>query len=217
MADITTLPTFQTDTWVQASWPQFVATAHSETYQAGRAYYDCGYMRIEMAPLGSAHGQDNSLISTVVTLYGLVKNLPMKELINTSFRKTRMRECQPDLAYYIGSTLPPLPRDNSPIDVDQFGVPNLAVEVGATSFGDDLGSKRLLYEQLGVEEYWVVNTQTKEVIAFAVAEGRSGRIAVSQVLPQLNIDLINEALQRSATEDTTAIGQWLLQIYSQTN
>ncbi|HEY9879459.1 MAG TPA: hypothetical protein V6D29_13470 [Leptolyngbyaceae cyanobacterium] len=105
MAKPTTLQPIQTDTWVKATWETFVATVASPSYESSRAYFDQGYMRIEMAPLGSAHGQDNSLISTVVTLYGLAKNLPIKELINTSFRKTGVRECQPDLAYYIGPSL----------------------------------------------------------------------------------------------------------------
>lgn len=213
MAGPITTSTVQTDTWLPATWPQFVAAAYSEQYQGGRAYYDHGYMRIERAPLGSAHGQDNSLISTVVTLYGLAKNLPLKELINTSFRKPGIRECQPDLAYYIGSNRPQLPRDNAPIDVERWGAPTLVVEVGATSFSDDLGSKRLLYEQLGVAEYWVINTEAKDAIAFAVSEGRSGRIPVSQVLPALTMALVNEALQRSTTEDTSAVGRWLFQTY----
>jgi Uma2 family endonuclease len=215
MANLQTLPTFQTDTWVPATWQQFVAIAHSDIYLTGRAYYDYGYMRIEMAPLGSAHGQDDSFMSAVVTLYGLAKDLPIKELISTNFRKTGVRECQPDLAYYIGQPQPSLPRNNSPIDVDQVGAPALVIEIGATSFSDDLGSKRLLYEQLGVQEYWVVNTSAKEVIAFAVAAGGSGRIAVSQVLPQLSIKLVNEALERSQGEDTSAIGRWLLQAYGE--
>lgn len=119
----------QTDTWIPASWPQFIEAAQSETHQTGRAYYDQGHMRIEMAPLGSAHGQDNSVISTVVTLYGLAKGLPVKELINTSFRKTGVRECQPDLAYYVGSAAQPLPQDNAPIDVGRFGAPTLMVRL----------------------------------------------------------------------------------------
>lgn len=171
-------------------------------------------MRIEIAPLGAAYGQDNSVISTVVTLYGLAKGLPIKELINTSFRQAGVRECQPDLAYYIGSAVQPLPQDNAPVDMDRFGAPTLMVEIGATSFSDDLGRKRLLYEQLGVEEYWVINSQSKDVIAFAVAEGRSGRIDASQVLPNLGMALVSEALQRSAAENTSAIGQWLLQTYN---
>ena len=97
-----------------------IKAAQSGTHQTGRAYYDQGYMRIEMA-------------------------------------------C------YIGSAVQPLPQSNAPIDMDRFGDPTLMVEIGATSFSDDLGRKRLLYEQLGVEEYWVVNSQSKNVIAFAIA------------------------------------------------
>ncbi|MGF1523764.1 MAG: Uma2 family endonuclease [Leptolyngbyaceae cyanobacterium] len=164
-------------------------------------------------PLGSAHGQDNSTISHVVTLYGLANNLSLKELINTSFRKTGMRECQPDLAYYIGGSLPVLPRNNAPINVDTAGPPTLAIEIGATSFSDDLGAKRLLYEQLGVQEYWVVNTAEQTVIAFEVTKRRSGRVDTSQVLPNLKLSLVNEALQRSNTEDTSTLGRWLLQLF----
>ena len=42
MAELTTMQTLQTDTWMQANWSQFVATAYSETYQNGQAYYDNG-------------------------------------------------------------------------------------------------------------------------------------------------------------------------------
>ena len=52
-----------------------------------------------------------------------------------------------------------------------------------------------------------------EGIAF-IAEGRSGRIDASQVLPNLEMALVREALQRSAAEDTSAIGRWLLQTYN---
>jgi Uma2 family endonuclease len=217
MTETSTLHPIQTNTWVKATWNDFLSTAYSPVYQDGQTYYDHGYMRIEMPPLGSAHGQDNSLISTVVTLYGLAKFLPLKELINTSFRKTNIRECQPDLAYYIGAVIPTLPRDNAPIDVDQVGSPNLVVEIGGTSFSDDLGSKRLLYEQFGVQEYWVVNTKTQAIIAFEISQGRSGRIENSHVLPGLDMTLITTALQRSTTQDTSTLGRWLLQIFRNTD
>ena len=210
MAETTTLQPIQTDTWVKASWEAFIATAYSPDYHESRAYYNQGYMRLEMAPLGTAHGKDNSLIAIVVTVYGIAKNLPIESFTNTSFRKIGVRECQPDLAYYIGSSIPALPRSNAPIDVDTYGPPDLVVEIGASSFSDDLGAKRLLYEQLGVQEYWVVNTAGLEVIAFEVTEGYSGRIATSQALPNLEMTLVNEALGRSASEDNSTIGRWLL-------
>jgi hypothetical protein len=71
-------------------------------------------------------------------------------------------------AFYIGPTFLLPPQDNAPIDVNRFGPPTLAIEVGASSFKDDLGAKRLLYERLGVAEYWVVNVAERQAIAFAV-------------------------------------------------
>lgn len=211
MVETTTRHPIQTDTWVKATWDEFVATAYSPSYQNGRAYFDQDFMRIEMASPGASHGQDHSILSTVVVLYGMATGLPVEQLINTSFRKTGLRECQPDLAYYLGANIPTLPRNNDPINVETFGPPALVIEVGATSFSDDLGAKRLLYEQLGVQEYWVVNTAEQEVIAFEVADYHSGRIETSQVLPNLQLSLVNDALQRSANEDTSTLGRWLLQ------
>ncbi len=51
----------------------------------------------------------------------------------------------------------------------------------------------------------------KEVTAFEVAEGRSGQIRSSQVLPGLTMAVVEEALRRSETEDDGAINRWLLQ------
>jgi hypothetical protein len=64
---------------------------------------------------------------------------------------------------------------------------------------------------LGVAEYWVVNVAERQVIAFAVDQNRSGEIAVSGVLPGLEISLVETALQRSETEDDTALMRWLME------
>jgi len=49
------------------------------TLVTGRFYYDEGYMRIEMAALGSAHGQDNNIISTVINLFAAIKIFQLKD------------------------------------------------------------------------------------------------------------------------------------------
>ena len=64
-------------------------------------------------------------------------------------------------------------KNNQHINVDAYGPPTLAVEIPATTLSDDLGEKRLLYDRLDVQEYWVVNVETATVIAFAVANGGS--------------------------------------------
>lgn len=76
---------------------------------------------------------------------------------------------------------------------------------------DDQGTKRTLYEELGVAEYWIVNVHRAEVIAYAIANQGSQRIQDSQVLPGLEIALLNEALRRSRETNQAQVGTWLLQ------
>jgi Uma2 family endonuclease len=135
--------------------------------------------------------------------------------VNTSFRKAGIGEFQPDLAFYIGSGLRVPPQTDAPIDLEEYDPPTLVVEIGSTSVSDDLGRKRLLYEQSGVEEYWVNDLNVEEVIAFAIANGRSGRVSKSLVLPELAITLVEEAIKRSHLEDDTKINLWLLKTFSQ--
>ena len=203
-----------TDTWVAATWEEFIALADHPDWQLGRFYYDAPLMRIEMAALGPWHGRDNTLISNLVSLFAALKGIPIVGLTNTSFRKTGIREAQPDLAFYLGENLSLPPRTNAPIDLDRHDPPALAVEIASTSLSDDLGRKRLLYERLGVQEYWVIDVAASQVIAFAVANGGSSEIRASQVLPGLAFSLVEAALQRSQTEDDGAIQRWLIAQFS---
>ncbi|MGD1948616.1 MAG: Uma2 family endonuclease [Leptolyngbyaceae cyanobacterium] len=210
-----TPPILVTDTWVKATWDAFLAWAEDPNLEKARFYYDAGWMRIETMPIGSAHSQGNSLLAAVVSLYGTLKDIKFVSFTNGSFRKNDERECQPDLAYYIGPELQRPPQNNQPVDVDVYGPPTLAIEISATTLSDDLGQKRLLYERLGVEEYWVVNVEDAAVVAFAIADGGSRQIEVSAVLPELFIPVIEEALNRSQTDDDGAVNRWLLQQFSE--
>lgn len=204
----------ETDTWVKASWDEFMNLANNPGYETGIFYYEQGYLRIEMPPVGSSHSQDNTIVPIVVNLYASAKNIRIKGLTNGSFRKPGIREFQPDLAFYIGADFKFPPRNNSPIDLSEFNAPNLVVEFGATSLNDDLGKKRLIYERAGVQEYWVVDVNNSDVIAFEISQGRSGEIQESVVLPGLAIALVEEALRRSQTQDDGEINRWLMQIFS---
>ncbi|MBP0018785.1 MAG: Uma2 family endonuclease [Cyanobacteria bacterium SBLK] len=198
------------DTWIDGTWEEFLDLCDRPEYKKSSTYYHNGWMRIEMASLGLAHSRDNSIISTVVILYAALNNIRIQELTNGSLRKTGVREAQPDISFYIGDNFEFLPRNNSPVDLDRFPPPHLIVEIGASSFWDDLGQKRLLYESLGIEEYWVVNVAESRILAFSVGDRGSFQIRTSQVLAQLEIDLVEEALRRSQTEDDGAIARWFM-------
>lgn len=198
------------DTWIEGTWDEFLDLCDRPEYQKSRTYYHNGWMRIEMASLGLAHSRDNTVISTIIILYAALNNIRISGLTNGSLRKTGVREAQPDISFYIGDHFECLPRNNSPVDLDRFPPPHLVVEIGASSFWDDLGQKRLLYESLGIEEYWVVNVAESRILAFSVGDRGSFQIRTSQVLAQLEIDLVEEALRRSQTEDDGAIARWFM-------
>jgi Uma2 family endonuclease len=68
----------------------------------------------------------------------------------------------------------------------------------------------LLYEDLGVDEYWIVDVQNAEVIAFAIANAGSHRITESTVLPGFSLALLSEALRRTRQTNHGQVSAWLL-------
>ena len=199
-----------TDTWITATWQEYIQTIQDQTYQKAKSYYNNGKLRIEMSPLGNKHGRDHAVIITAINLFAAIKNINLNCIDNCTYRKTGFREAQPDASYYIGENADVIPWETSIIDLDIYPPPTLVIEVANTSLADDKGEKRLLYEALNVAEYWIVDVQNVEIIAFVVADGGSKKINQSQVLPGLAISLLEEALQRTRQTNQTQVYAWLL-------
>ena len=64
-----------------------------------------------------------------------------------------MRECQPDVSYYIGNRSQLAHQGTSIASLDVTPPPDLVIEVADSTLADDIGEKRLLYEELKVAEY----------------------------------------------------------------
>ena len=85
-----------TDTWVEATWDDFLETAYDDpAYVEGRAYFDAGEMRIEMASLGVGHSRQNGVVWNVITLFIAAKGIDITNYMNASFQKAGEREFQP--------------------------------------------------------------------------------------------------------------------------
>lgn len=164
-----------------------------------------------MSPVGCDHASDHTIIIFAVNLFATLKGIPLNGRHNCTYRKLGIQECQPDVSYHIGDRANVIPWGTSIVDLDVYPPPDLVIEVANTSLADDKGEKRLLYEDLKVGEYWIVDVQNTQIIAFAIlANGGSKRIDQSQVLPGLTISLLNEALQRSRQVNQAEVGAWLL-------
>ena len=200
----------ETDTWVTASWDEYLQAIESFNSQSSHSYYQQGKYRIEMVPLGHDHGSDNNIISSAVNLFTIVRGIPAKGLVNTSYRKVGVNEFQPDMSYYLADRSELIPYGTSIVDLNQYPAPDLVIEIATTSLADDTGSKRLLYEDLGVQEYWIVDVKKADIIAFKMLELGSVRITQSQVLPGLELSILVEALTRSRHTNQTEVGQWLM-------
>jgi len=199
-----------TDIWVVASWDDYIQQLEDPAYEKAKGYYYNGQMRIEMLPVGSDHSCDHAMLISAINLVGIVKGIPLTARDNCTYRKVGSRECQPDISYYVGDRTCLIPRGTSIVDLDCYPAPDLTIEIADSSLLTDQGAKRLLYEDLQVSEYWVVDVQKVQILAYSVADRGSKRIDTSQVLPRLAIALLEKTLRHSQETDQAQAGTWLL-------
>ncbi|MBD2048987.1 Uma2 family endonuclease [Coleofasciculus sp. FACHB-64] len=205
-----------TETWVVATWDEYIQAIEDPQLEKAKGYYQNGQLRIEISPIGSDHASDHTIIIFAVNLFATVKGIPIHGRDNCTYRKIGVQESQPDVSYYIGKNVDIIPWGTSIINLDQYPAPDLVIEIANTSLSDDIGQKRLLYEDLGVAEYWVVDVVNIRIIAFTITSaGGSQRITESQVLSGLAISVLVEALQRSRQENQSLVGAWLLSQFQQ--
>lgn len=203
------------DTWVNATWDEYQSAENNPDYNNAKIYYDQGKIKIEMSPLGLEHSRDHSIISNGINLYSVLKGINLNCQDNCTYRKTGVRSAQPDLSYYIGENADAVPYGTGIVDLDIYPSPNLVIEIANNSLGDDdLGIKRLLYENFGSQEYWIVDVQSQKIIAFAINDGGSKKISQSQVLLNLDLSILEEALQKTRVANHSQVGAWLLQKFS---
>ncbi|WP_017325839.1 Uma2 family endonuclease [Synechococcus sp. PCC 7336] len=205
-----------TDTWVTATWEEYLQAIGAPESDKGKSYYDDGRMRLEMAPVGSDHSCDHTIVSYAVTLYAGLRSLDLQGRDNCTFRKPGLRECQPDIAFHVGKNAAAIPYGTGIVDLNIYPPPDLVIEVAKSSLADDQGAKRLLYEDMGVPEYWIVDVNTVRILAFAIEDGGSRRIAESGVLPGLQLAVLVEALQLARKMSHGKVSAWLLSKFQAT-
>lgn len=200
-----------TETWISASWRDYLQVLNDLGEEKAKGYYYNNQMRLEMSPVGNDHASDHKVIIYAVNLFAAINNIDLSGKDNCTYRKPGVREAQPDVSFYIGETAETIPWGTGIIDLDQYPPPNLVIEVANTSLLDDKGNKRLLYEDLGVNEYWIIDVQNVEILAFAIENQGSYRIRQSQVLSGLEISLLEQAFQRTRLMNHGKVSAWLIQ------
>jgi Uma2 family endonuclease len=179
-------------------------------YEKAKGYYYNGRMRLEMSPPGIPHSRDHVLVISSTTLFASIRDIDFDGHDNCTYRKTGCEEAQPDVSFYVGDKAEIVPWEATIINLDTYPPSDLVIEVAYSSLADDKGEKRLLYESLGVREYWIIDVKNVQVIAFEIQNGGSRRIYQSQVFPGLEIALLEEAFRRSRQMNHGKVSAWLL-------
>ncbi len=161
---------------------------------------------------GSDHSNDHALMLFALSFFAATQGLPITIKDDCSYRKAEFAEFQPDISCYVGAIADAIPWGTGVVNLDQYPIPSLVIEVSDTSLSDDLGTKRLQYEDLRIPEYWIVHVQAQQILAFAIdPDGSTRRIQASQVFPGLPLAILAQALGRSRQENQGATNAWLMQ------
>jgi Uma2 family endonuclease len=193
--------------WINATWEEFVAIADAPESAKVKCYYfeQKMWVGVETMGVGPAHAIENTLMTLAIGLFCMVNGIKARGLTNASYRKTHFQEAQPDLSYYFGNQVMLIPEGNTVVDLDSCAAPDLVIEVAATSLTDDIGLKRMLYEALGVKEYWVIDVENSRILAFEMIGRGSQSITTSTVLPGLAMGVLAAALRDRKTQDDSQI------------
>ncbi|NEQ78007.1 MAG: Uma2 family endonuclease [Okeania sp. SIO2C9] len=165
-----------TDTWVTATWSEYLQVIENLDSEKAKCYYHNQKYRIEMSPLSHKHGRDHAVIMLIVNLFAIFKSIDFNGIDNSTYRKAGLKYAQPDASYYLRKNADVVPPETSIIDLEKYPAPDLVIEVANSYLSDDKGEKRILYENIGVGEYWIVDVQNVQVIAFSVVNGSSKQI-----------------------------------------
>jgi Uma2 family endonuclease len=197
--------------WIATTWEDFLQISQEVSNDKAKFYYFQGSYYSEMG-VGADHAFVNTVVIILISLYCMKRNILAKGYTNCSYRKVGIRECQPDISYYVGDRTQNAPQSSAIVDLDESLPPDIVIEIADTSLGYDLGAKRLLYEEVRVGEYWVIDVQNMKITAFRILQGLgSERIIESSVFGGLHLSLLEEALQRSREIDNSQVGAWFME------
>jgi Uma2 family endonuclease len=195
-----------------ATWADYVQVRADLDWQ--KIAFCKGWLWVDMGTEGPGHARFSDLMTMIFGFWAFLHpEEPIESFGRCLIESPETHACAPDLVLYKGENIPQwqagTPRR---IDLAQHRLPDLVGEIGDTTLSLDLDEQKQLYASLGIAEYWVIDVKGMRLFAFGLnSNSVYERIEVSQVLHGLSIALLEQALERLATETNTAAANWLMQ------
>ena len=197
-----------------ATWQDYLTICNHPTLDWQKISFYRGWLWVNMGKEGPEHASVSDLMTAIFFAWAFLHpEVPLQSYGRCLIEYPETHACAPDLVLYKGENIPRYQAgEPRRIDLRVQRAPDLVGEIADTTLSLDLDEQKQLYASLGIPEYWVIDVKGRRVFAFALAkDGRYRAIAQSQVLAGLQIALLEQALERLASETNTAAASWLLQ------
>jgi Uma2 family endonuclease len=199
----------------QATWEDYLYRVENPQSELERVFFDCGSLWIEdMGNEGINHARSCKLITMILASWFVKQGKSKFDLLGgCGMEKPPYQAAAPDEILYISENFP---QDRSGesrrINLNEWRVPDLAVEIADTTLASDLDRKKQLYLKLEVPEYWVVDVRGKRVLAFRLVDGKYQECTESVALVGLPIELLDRTLERMDNHNGNAAFWFAAQI-----
>jgi Uma2 family endonuclease len=194
----------------QATWEEYLRRVENPLNELECVFFNCGAMWIEdMGNEGINHARFNKLFTLIFGFwFARLEDVKFDLLGGCVLEKPPYQGSAPDEVVYIGGNAPRYQAGESRrVNLNQWRVPDLAVEIADTTLANDLDEKKQLYLTLEIPEYWVVDVRGKRVMAFRLVDGKYQECIESIALAGLPIELLEQTLARM-DDDNGNVAMW---------
>ena len=194
----------------QATWEDYLYRVENPQSELERVFFNCGSLWSEdLGNEGINHVRSSKLITMILASWFVQQGKSKFDLLGgCGIEKSPCQAAAPDEILYIEGNFP---QDRSGesrrINLNEWRVPDLAVEIADYTLASDLDEKKQLYLALAIPEYWVVDVRGKRVLAFRLVDGKYQECIESIALLGLPIELLDRTLERM-DDDNGNVAMW---------
>jgi Uma2 family endonuclease len=192
--------------WQPATWAEYLQRVEQPRSDAEQVFFNLDTIWIEMGNEGINHSRFNKLLTMLLfTWFSRQADVKFELLGGCVIEKPNLQAAAPDEAVYIGGNSPRW-KEGEPrrVNLEQWRVPDLVVEISDTTLAIDLDEKKQLYLALEIPEYWVIDVKGRQIFAFRLIDEKYQQCTESVALAGLSIELLERTLAQMDNDNGNA-------------
>jgi Uma2 family endonuclease len=192
--------------WQPATWTEYLQRVEQPRSDAEQVFFNLDTIWIDMGNEGINHSRFNKLLTMLLfTWLSRQADVKFELLGGCVIEKPTLQAAAPDEAVYIGGNSPRW-KEGEPrrVNLAQWRVPDLVVEISDTTLAIDLDEKKQLYLALEIPEYWVIDVKGRQIFAFRLINDKYQQCTESVALAGLSIELLERTLAQMDNDNGNA-------------